>query len=191
MRSMFPPRDSRGPHQVLLLPERGESRKSTLVLAARPCVRVMPSTLRFRHHRTLIRWSMLKGSTRSAGGSAASITSAWIAWHTRNEVTPFCERLCPAMTERTKEKESEAERRQTQWSILPGPSGPGPRRRYGRRTSIGAPPRFSPRGRVVVLGSASGHASWDVACPSSGRYPSPPVPKSSDAPRAPVLVPRD
>src|SRR5262249_36280815 len=38
-----------------------------------------------------------------------------------------------------------------------------PRPRYGRRTSIGFPPRFSPRGRVVVLGSASGHASWDVA----------------------------
>src|SRR5262249_52055712 len=84
--------------------------------------------------------------------------------------------LWPWMTVRTKEKESEAERRQTQWSYSAGPYGPGRASKYGRRTSIGVPPRFSPRGRVVVLGSASGHASWDVACPSSGRYPPPACP---------------
>ena len=140
----------------------------------------------------LIRWSMLSRSKQSAGGSAASVTSAWIAWHRRNEVTPFCERLCPAMTNGKNgknERERIGNRTPTDaMQLFAGRNRAWPRPRYGRRTSIGVPPRFSPRGRVVVLGSASGHASWDVACPSSGRYPPPPVPKSSNAPRAVVVV---
>ena len=115
----------RGPHEVLLLPACGERRRghapspglrslsSGRALRAGPVGNLTSrrargeeeiasescqATLRFRHHRTFIRWSMLKGSTRSAGGSAASVTYMDCLWHRRNEVTPFCERLCPAMT---------------------------------------------------------------------------------------------
>src|SRR5262249_18132001 len=84
--------------------------------------------------------------------------------------------LWPWMTVRTKEKESEAERRQTQWSYSAGPYGPGRASKSGGGTSTVFPRRFSPGGRVVVLGSASGLASWDVACPSSGLYPPPACP---------------
>src|SRR5262249_39236714 len=99
----------------------------------------------------------------------ASETSAWIAGHRRNEVTPFCERLSPGNDERknererTKRKKNRKQNADRRNAVICRALRARPRPRYGRRTSIGVPPRFSPRGRVVGLGSASGHASWDVA----------------------------
>src|SRR5262249_52748405 len=52
----------------------------------------------------------------------ASETSAWIAGHRRNEVTPFCERLSPGNDERKNERER-TKRRKSIGS--PGPSAEG------------------------------------------------------------------
>jgi hypothetical protein len=68
--------------------------------------------------------------------------------------------------ERTKERKSEAKRRQTQWLLPCRRARPRTRRgAHGCRRSTAA---FA-KGTFVVFGATSGQASWDVACPLSGR----------------------
>ena len=81
----------------------------------------------------------------SAGGSAASVTSTWIAWHRRNEVTTFCERLCPSMTKGKNEKNRKQNADRRNAVICRAEIGLGGAW-VARRTSIGVPPRLSPRG---------------------------------------------
>ena len=102
------------------------------------------------------RWSMLTRSLQTLGGKRrASLAAAWIAGSSPGND----ERRTDGRT-----KEEIGSRTPTDAMVVfcralrarPRPS-------TERRTSIGVPPRFSPRGRVVVLGSASGQVSWDVA----------------------------
>src|SRR5262249_59895572 len=79
----------------------------------------------------------------------------------RFEAAPGFRCASPGLRRRTKERIGSRTPTDAM-SYFAGPYGPG-RAWVARRTSIGVAPRFSPRGRVVVLGSASGHASWDVA----------------------------
>ncbi|SNB59737.1 hypothetical protein SAMN05414138_1149 [Rhodoplanes sp. JGI PP 4-B12] len=97
-------------------------------------------------------------------------------------------RLCPAMTNgkngKERKKISEAKRRQTQWELCRA-FGHG-RAPYEGRTTVGVPPRLSPKG----LSSSSAQlqarlpGTWPLLL--GGRYPPLPVPKSSEqlAPRS-------
>ena len=126
------------------------------VLAARLCARAMPTPLSrhsmIRHHRTLIRWSMRNSSRQTLGGKRLiCVTAAWMPGSSPGMTNGKNER------ERTKEKISEAKRRQTQGRVLPRLAGAAaaptltlPRLRGegmgGGSTSIGVPPRFSSQG---------------------------------------------
>src|SRR5262245_48887635 len=119
---------------------------------------------------------MLKSSKQSAGGSAAQVPLRHVTngkavarmqrseirdHRCRFEVVPGLRCASSGLRKQTKKhRKQNADRRN---AVICRALRARPRPRYGRRTSIGVPPRFSPRGRVVVLGSASGHASWDVA----------------------------
>jgi hypothetical protein len=56
------------------------------------------------------------------------------------------------------------------------------------RSSVGVPPRFSPKGVFHPKGSASGQASWDAVCTGVTRLR---LSQSRDAPPTPVMVPGD
>ena len=119
-----------------------------------------------RHHRGFDLVVHAEVRRASAGGSAASVTSTWIAWHRRNEVTTFCERLCPSMTkgknERTKRIGSRTPTNAMQLFAGPksGPAAPGspgaPLSAFHRGSRQGARsrprlslrPRFLGRGRL-------------------------------------------
>ena len=95
--------------------------------------------------RTPCRWSMLTCRRQTLGGKRLiCFTAAWMpgAFKLKTALRAFC----PGMTkERTKEKISEAKRRQTQGFFCRA-LRTRPRLEIARRTSIGVPPRFSPQG---------------------------------------------
>jgi hypothetical protein len=85
-------------------------------------------------------------------------------------VTPFFERLCPAMTKEERKKQSkEAERRQTQ-CFMSAPAGAGRATERSAcadpplraRSPVGVPLTVLTRG-LSPLRAAPGQASWDVA----------------------------
>ena len=114
----------------------------------------------------LCRWSMLGCSKQMPVEAFASAASAWMT-NGKNE-----------------RKDSEAKRRQTQreFAVPSGTAAPP----YGRRTSIGVPPRLwlrRPNATAQLQSALPGMG------PVSGRYPQTDPSQYSEAPRRPVVVP--
>ena len=125
-------------------------------------------TLRNRHHRTLIRWSMLSYSRQMPVGAFARAASATARTNGKNERKRFGGET---PTDATVVRRAET-----------GTAAPP----YGRRTSIGVPPRF-------LLRRPNATAQLQSALPGmgpvSGRYPQTDPSQYSEAPRRPVVVP--
>jgi hypothetical protein len=118
--------------------------------------------------------------TYAGGLRCECVASAWMPgigeW---NDAVPRTAMPGNDERERTKEKNSEAKRRQTQGSSTV-PHGHG-RAWIARRTSIGVPPRLSSQGVFHRRGLSTRlllPGTWrpGLACPSGGRYPPLPVP---------------
>src|SRR5690349_4961581 len=131
---------------------------------------------------------MLTCRRQTLGGKRLiCFTAAWMpgAFKLKTALRAFC----PGMTkERTKEKISEAKRRQTQGSsTVPDGHGRAPNRGahiYRRSTAVLVPRSLSSQGT-----QHQAFASWDAASLLSGRYPPLPIPVQRSH-RAPVVVPR-
>jgi hypothetical protein len=104
-------------------------------------------------------------------------------WKTLIRYSPLRYSLCfflPSYERR------EAERRQTR-SPTAAPYG-ARRASSGTRSSVGVPPRLSPKGVFHPEDSASGQASWDVVCTGVTRHR---LSQSREAPPTPVIMPGD
>src|SRR6516225_2306917 len=128
------------------------------------------ATLRARHHRTLIRWSIRTSSRQTLGGKRLTcFTAAWIAGSSPGNDE----------RERTKEIRRRNADRRNEYSAVANGHG---RTWSARRTSIGVPPRFSSQGVFHRKGLSTSlllPGTWRdtfLSIPLSGRYPPLPVP---------------
>ena len=147
---------------------------SDIVLAARVSARVMPRHCSDSSPPDLIRWSMLRCSLRAPVQALRE--------------RDFCmdARVKPGHDgegkERKKIRRRNADRRNGRSPCRTGTAAPP----YGRRTSIGVPPRF-------LLRRPNATAQLQSALPGmgpvSGRYPQTGPSQYSEAPRRPVVLP--